>query len=69
MKKALIALLFILPLSFRSHAQTKVFKAVAEGMSSQMKTIIQDDAVVGYLSFTQLEAASEDSFNYKITIM
>lgn len=34
-----------------------------------MKVITQDDALVGYLVFTQLEKSSEDSFNYKITIM
>lgn len=50
-------------------AQTKVFKEVAEGISSQFEVIVQDDKLVGYLAFTQLEQASEDSFNYRISIM
>ncbi|MBS1565540.1 MAG: hypothetical protein JST39_14215, partial [Bacteroidetes bacterium] len=52
-----------------AHAQTKVFKEVSEEISSQMKIIRQDNALVGYLVFTQLEKASADSFNYKISIM
>jgi|SRR6186713_219413 len=52
-----------------SPAQSKVFKEVSEGISSQMNLIIQDGALVGYLVFTQLERASADSFNYKIAIM
>lgn len=52
-----------------SHAQTKVFKEVSEDISSEVKTIRQDNNLVGYLVFTQLEKASADSFNYRITIM
>jgi hypothetical protein len=52
-----------------AQAQTKVFKEVAEGISSQFEVITQDDKLVGYLGFTQLEQASADSFNYVITIM
>src|ERR1700761_9732519 len=52
-----------------AEAQTKVFKEVAEGISSQFELIVQDDKLVGYLGFTQLEQASEDSFNYRISIM
>lgn len=50
-------------------AQTKVFKEVVEGISSQFEVIFQDDKLVGYLGFTQLEQASADSFNYRISIM
>jgi hypothetical protein len=50
-------------------AQTKVFKEVSEDISSQMNTIEQDGALVGYMAFTQLEKASADSFNYRVTIM
>jgi hypothetical protein len=50
-------------------AQSKVFKEVNEDVKSEMKIITQDEALVGYLVFTQLEKASEDSFNYKITLM
>lgn len=51
------------------HAQTKVFKEVSDEISSQIKIIKQDNVLVGYLAFTRLEKASEDSFNYRITIM
>jgi hypothetical protein len=51
------------------HAQSKVFKEVSDEISSQMRVITQDDALIGYLAFTRLEKASEDSFNYKISIM
>jgi len=51
------------------HAQTKVFKEVSDEISSQIKIIKQDNALVGYLAFTRLEKASQDSFNYRITIM
>jgi hypothetical protein len=50
-------------------AQTKVFKEVGEEISTQIKTITQDNALVGYLAFTRLEKADADSFNYRITIM
>ncbi len=52
-----------------AQAQTKVFREVSEDMSSEVKAIRQDNTLVGYLVFTQLEKASADSFNYKITIM
>jgi hypothetical protein len=50
-------------------AQTKVFKEVSEDISTQIKAITEDNALVGYLAFTRLEKASADSFNYRITIM
>jgi hypothetical protein len=50
-------------------AQTKVFKEVSEDISTQIKPITQDNALVGYLAFTRLEKASADSFNYRVTIM
>lgn len=52
-----------------AHAQTKIFKEVAQDMSSQLELIIQDGNLVGYLSFNQLEMISADSFNYKLSIM
>src|SRR5580692_3716860 len=50
-------------------AQTKVFKEVGEEISTQVKAITQDYALVGYLAFTRLEKADADSFNYRVTIM
>jgi hypothetical protein len=55
--------------AYTAQAQTKVFKAVAEDMDQETKPIVQDGNLVGYLAFTQLEKASADSFNYRLTIM
>lgn len=52
-----------------AQAQSKVFKEISEDVRSQMKVITQDDKLVGYVLFTQLEKANEDSFNYKILLM
>jgi hypothetical protein len=50
-------------------AQSKIFKEVGEEISTQFKTITQDNALVGYLAFTKLEKSDADSFNYRISIM
>jgi hypothetical protein len=50
-------------------AQTRVFKEVEGDIKTELKTIRQDNQLVGYLAFTRLEKASEDSINYRITIM
>jgi hypothetical protein len=68
--KTLLPLLCLLLLAAgAAQAQTKLFKAVAEDMDQDFKPIIQDGNLVGYLVFTQLEKASADSFNYRLTIM
>lgn len=69
MKKLLLGTLCCLSLLHTAKAQNKVFKEVGESISSTMEVIVQDDALVGYLRFTQLEKASKDSFNYRIDIM
>src|ERR1700733_12381008 len=56
-------------MTIATHAQTKVFKEVGEDISTQIKAITQDNALVGYLAFTRLEKADADSFNYRVTIM
>ncbi len=68
MKSNLLVLCAMLA-AFCAHAQSKVFKEVSNDISSKMKVIMQDETLVGYLVFTQLEKSSEDSFNYKISIM
>jgi hypothetical protein len=68
MKKTLTAFLLLCSVCL-TQAQTKVFKEVGEDIQSQVKPIYQDNALVGYVVFTQLEKASADSFNYKITLM
>ncbi|MCP9753219.1 DUF6770 family protein [Ferruginibacter sp. HRS2-29] len=52
-----------------AQAQSRVFKQVAEEISSDMDAIQQDGAVVGYVVLTKLEKIKEDSFNYKLTLM
>jgi outer membrane protein assembly factor BamB len=69
MKQLSVATLICLLIFQGAFAQTKVFKEVSSEISSQFKPIIQDGTLVGHLSFTELEKASEDSFNYRITIM
>lgn len=68
MKTALVVFTLSLSVLF-THAQTKVFREVSDEISSQIRTIRQDNVLVGYVVFTQLEKADADSFNYKITIM
>src|ERR1700759_1646763 len=70
MKKTLfMAFALMLAFVYKADAQSKVFKEVSDEISSTTEPITQDNALVGYLVFTKLEKASEDSFNYKITIM
>lgn len=69
MKKTFLLIISTLALILPTLAQTKVFKEVNNDISSQMKTIMQDGALVGYLVFTTLERADADSFNYRLTIM
>ncbi len=64
-----LAFVAILCSTITAKAQTKVFKEVSSEISSTMKLILQDNSLVGYLMFTRLEAVSDDSFNYRITIM
>ncbi|MBC9931769.1 DUF6770 family protein [Chitinophaga qingshengii] len=69
MKQVFIACTLLLSVISGTRAQTRVFKEVGNEISSSMRAITQDDALVGYLVFTELERASKDSFNYKLTIM
>lgn len=69
MKHLYRILLLIILAAPCAKAQTKVFKAVAEDMDQDFQAIFQDGKLVGYLVFTQLERASADSFNYRISIM
>jgi hypothetical protein len=70
MKKAVFALTsLLLACTLSLQAQTKIFKEVGEDISTQIKAITQDNALVGYLAFTRLEKSDADSFNYRVTIM
>lgn len=68
MKQFYLALLATF-IFIQANAQTKVFKEVSDGISTEFKAIMQNGDLMGYLSFTELERADKDSFNYKITIM
>ncbi|HTR30604.1 MAG TPA: DUF6770 family protein [Puia sp.] len=67
--KKMLFFFAVLPVACVLHAQSKVFKEVGEDISTQIKAISQDNAMVGYLAFTRLERADADSFNYRVTIM
>jgi hypothetical protein len=67
--KKLAILLAGLVMACGAGAQSKIFKEVNEDISSTVKPILQDNALVGYLTFTRLEKASVDSFNYRLSIM
>src|SRR6478609_5636566 len=68
-KKNVLLSLFLLMICIYGNSQSKVFKEVGDEISSEVQLITQDNALVGYLVFTRLEKATEDSFNYKVTIM
>ncbi|MCU0321264.1 MAG: hypothetical protein MUE72_02540, partial [Chitinophagaceae bacterium] len=68
MRKMILMLLFIIT-ALTSNAQSKVFKEVSDEIASTVRVLMQDKTLVGYLTFTRLEAIAEDSFSYKITIM
>ena len=68
--KKVIALILVTCLCTQfTQAQSRVFKQVAEEMSSDMEIITQDGAVVGYVVLTKLEKANADSFNYRLSLM
>ncbi|WP_315817593.1 DUF6770 family protein [Paraflavitalea speifideaquila] len=69
MKKVMLLMLTFSLARLCSTAQSKVFKEVSDEISSQVGPITQDGALVGYLVFTRLEKVSEDSFNYRVTIL
>lgn len=69
MKKIYALVCFLVCTAGLASAQSKVFKEVNDEIATSMQAIIQDGALVGYLVFTQLEKANEDSFHYKLTIM
>ncbi|GAA4325584.1 DUF6770 family protein [Flaviaesturariibacter amylovorans] len=69
MKRTLPVFVCLLLCTIVSRAQSKVFREVSSEISSQMKLITQDEALIGYLMFTQLEKVNADSFNYQVSIM
>jgi hypothetical protein len=69
MKKIITLILLTCACISITQAQSRVFKQVADEMSSDMQIITQDGAVVGYVVLTKLEKANADSFNYKLSLM
>ena len=69
MKKLILLATAIWAIATISTAQSRVFKEISEDIRSEFRAILQDQSLVGYTMLTQLEKTSEDSFNYKLTIM
>lgn len=67
-KRFLYAIVLVL-FHFYGNAQSRVFKEVSEEISTRVVSIRQDNELVGYLSFTQLEKVSEDSSKYRVTLL
>ena len=68
-KKLTLVTTLLLLIIINAKSQSKVFKEVANQISSTTRTISQNGNVIGYLVFTQLEKVNTDSFSYKITIL
>ena len=68
-KQVLLLALGLMCCMSRSGAQSRVFKAVSEEMSSDVKAIMQEDVLMGYVVFSKLEKINADSFSYKLSIM
>ncbi len=69
MKKYFFCFVAFSTFTFLANAQSKVFKEVGDEIRTQIQPIRQDQSLVGYLTLSQLEKASEDSFNYRLVIM
>ncbi|WP_298741801.1 DUF6770 family protein [uncultured Chitinophaga sp.] len=69
MKQLLLISILFLVFTNNPFAQTKVFKEVSNGISTEVKPVIQDDNLIGYIAFTELERVNADSFRYRVTIM
>jgi hypothetical protein len=69
--QCLLSLLLAFSIAIYSplQAQKKIFQTVKDEISTQVNPIFQDNTLVGYLVFSQLEEAKADSFNYKLTIL
>lgn len=63
-----LALTLIL-LTNTSFGQTRIFREVTSQISRQVKPVVQNDQFVGYVILDQLEKASKDSFNYKLSFL
>ncbi len=67
--KQILFLLVAFSAATSSFSQSKVFKEVSNDISTESKTIFSGGSVIGYVVFSQLEKANQDSFNYKLIIM
>lgn len=67
--KRITLLLCLTFLFYYSKGQSKVFKTVSKEMETKIKSIMQDNNLVGYLIFTKLERSSTDSFRYKLAFL
>lgn len=68
-KKSLLFFLLISAISSISFAQSRVFKEVGRQISSKVEPIMQDNNLVGYILFYQLEQVNKDTFSYKLDFL
>jgi hypothetical protein len=69
MKKLYLIILLGCCFGIPAFAQTRIFKEVGQGISTSAHTIMENEVLVGYMAFTELERVDKDSFSYRITIM
>lgn len=68
-KKTTIFTILLATTFCSTFAQSRVFKEVGKQISSKVEPIMQDNNLVGYIMFTQLEKVSKDSFSYKLDFL
>jgi len=68
-KKTIFLTLLLSIAVYGVFAQSRIFKEVAKQISSKVEPIMQDNNLVGYVLFTQLEQINKDSFSYKLDFM
>lgn len=67
--RQLYIIILLAVLGTTAFAQKRVFQEVGSDISTSAQPIMENDVLVGYLAFTQLERVSKDSFSYRLTIM
>lgn len=69
MKKLCLIILQGCTICTPAFSQTRIFREVGQGISTTAQAIKENDVLVGYMAFTELEKVNKDSFSYRITIM
>lgn len=69
MKKLYLLILLGCSIFFPAFSQTRIFQEVGAGISTSAQPIMENNVLVGYLAFTELEKVDKDTFSYRLTIM